>query len=111
MKSKLIVTVSLCFILYFNGNAAHATTLRGFVQAYNSYTGLYYPSAGITVQLYCWNGAQWALCGTPAVSGNDGLYYFFNVAPGFNYYVGINGQYYPLYVSNPDYQDVPPIST
>ena len=109
MKKIIVISLLLSFSLLAS-QRTFATDLRGYVQYYNSYSGLYYPASGVMIQLYCLSGGQWVPCGTPAYSGYDGLYYFTGLYAGYNYYLGINGQYYPLYVSNPTFQDVPAIT-
>lgn len=64
------------------------------------------------IQIWYWNAQlnSWLPYGTPAYSGSDGLYYFFNVAPGYTYYLGINGQYFPVTITQISYQDIPVIT-
>ncbi len=108
MKRAIIF---LFFALMFsNPNRSQATNLRGrLVRAVN---GQNFPLTQTKVELLFWNGTGWNSKGY-AMTGNDGFYFFVNIAPGPKFCLLIAGRYYPavpLVVQNiaaPNYQDLP----
>lgn len=88
MKAFTIaILLCLCFV-----SRSSATNLRGQVVRYNPNYGTTLPVPGITVNLYVWNGQQWFNLAY-AVTGNDGLYYFYNVSPGATFQIVIFNQF------------------
>jgi hypothetical protein len=111
---KLFIS-TLIFISFFVQKTS-ATNLRGQVVRYDSYTGRYYPLAGVRVDFWIYNGAQWIDL-SYAVTGQDGFYYFINIAPGYAFRVQVFNVFYPaqpltiMNISPPYYQDIPLITT
>jgi hypothetical protein len=105
---KIIVTTILIFILSMQ--FSFATTLKGLVRGYNNQSKTYYPLSNIDVYLYIWNGSQWVQ-GANAKTDIYGIYYFYNVLPGYYYYIGTYyGQNIQIFVDSPQIFEVPPIT-
>jgi len=104
---KIMLIIVILLIVSCN---AIATNLRGYVQRYNPYNGTYFPAAGVQIGMYAWNGNGWVL-GLTTYTGNDGMYYFLNIIPGYPYKIGvIGGMLYDLPVANQPNQDIPAIT-
>lgn len=82
---------SILTLLVFNA-VAHATTLVGALQGYNSYSQMYYPYYNAKIELQYWNGGQW-ITSLYTFSGNDGYYSFYNIQPGYYYNLRINNYF------------------
>jgi hypothetical protein len=111
MKAFLIGSLFLtCFIA-----KVHATNLRGQIVRYDPNYGSNFAVPGVRVDLMVWNGAQWIPLGY-SVTGNDGLYYFFNVQPNATFQIVVFGQFrlgQPMGVANinpPFFEDIPVIN-
>jgi hypothetical protein len=106
----------LTFLLMLSLYTAGATNLRGQIVRYNPTTKTYFPLAGVRVDLWIYNGSQWVDISN-AVTGQDGSYFFVNVAPGYLFRVQVFGNYYPqdpltvAMVYPPNYQIIPTITT
>ena len=75
MKTKnLLLRMALCgLFLVLAAGLAHAATVRGRLNHQNGY-----PAGGIAVTLLNAQGGRFS----PAYTGGDGMYYFFNIRPG-----------------------------
>lgn len=98
----------LFFLLIFSPPLSLATDLRGRVDISHSYASTPFPAQGINVQLYSINQAGAQVVGN-SVTGFDGMYYFYGVAPG-NYLIFIQPNWnFNLVVINTRLQDISPI--
>src|ERR1700731_4478885 len=98
MKS-FFVSVSLVIILTFSLKYCKATDLRGRIQTYNQYSNLYFPVANVRVELWYFNvNVNSWVCGPYTTTGEDGMYYFYNIIANFDYYIRVNGKFFPLHV-------------
>lgn len=73
-RGRMIV---LCLLIMASASATFASTVRGRLERRDVY-GKGYVAAHIRVVLV----SQQNIRSTPAYSGNDGLYYLYNVPPG-----------------------------
>ena len=101
-------SIALLFLLFVITAAAQAATVRGRLVRNNGYGGIY-GVAYVTVTL--WNQARGR--SAPAVSGEDGMYYFYNVPPDTYYlqvwlYQGRPPLTYIIYVKDSS-TDIAPI--
>jgi len=100
MKKLFIVFL----LISITAITTYATNLRGYVQKCNQYNECS-PSTYSLVQLYYWDGSQWAP-GSYTYTGADGYYYFYKIDPG-NYYVYVNSKYwYQISIKNMSWQDI-----
>ncbi|MEO8962386.1 MAG: hypothetical protein ABI325_10915 [Ginsengibacter sp.] len=110
MKHFIII---ICIFFFFG--EVSATNLRGQVVRYDSYSGRYYPLAGVRVDFWIFNG-KWVDM-SYAISGSDGFYYFMNVSPGYSFRVQVFNVFYPqqpltlLNILPPNFQDIPFVAT
>lgn len=113
MKLRYLIVAGVSLILSLS--LAHAqvptTTVRGQL-LWNGWTqfGVLQPYPAPNVQVTLLNqsiGRSW-----PAVTGNDGMYYFYNIPLG-SYYLEVwtsnPPKGYPVAISNLPYQDLPRI--
>ncbi len=105
---KIIILVAVCVILAIK---VSATNLRGQVVRYDPYNRNYFPLGNLRVDLWVWNGSQW-VDASYAVTGADGFYFFYNVAPGTIFKIQVFGNFFPpqpltvQYVNPPYFQDI-----
>jgi len=103
-SQRLVRCSVLIAAILLAAQTALATNIRGRVQRMGP--GGYYPAAGMSVYLAVYNHAarRYVPHSSPAITGPDGMYYLYNIAPG-NYSLIV--QYpnrafmsYPLSVPN-----------
>jgi hypothetical protein len=100
--------LALLFLVFAMTAAAQAATVRGQLVRGNGYGGVY--AVGY-VKVTLWNESRGR--SSPAVTGSDGMYYFYNVPPDIYYlevwlYPGRQPLYYKIQVSDPA-TDIPRI--
>ena len=95
---------SVCVLVVLTAGLANAATVRGrLIHGSNGY-----PAAGVAVTVY----NQGVGRSSPAYTGTDGMYYLYNVPPGYYYlevwiYPGGAPIVYQIQVAEP-YTDIPP---
>ena len=104
--------VKLVLVLMFSSITAvgaSAATVRGRVDRRDMY-GRSYPASYVRVTLYSQRFGR----SSPAVTGPDGMYYFYNIAPG-GYYLEVwvdpdkPPRSFTINVPERPYVDIPPI--
>jgi hypothetical protein len=99
----LCARIACSVLLVVVAQAAGAATVRGrLIHAGNSY-----PAAGLAVTVY----NQGLGRSSPAYSGADGMYYLYNIPPGYYYlevWIGAQPMVYQVQVIEP-YVDIPQI--
>jgi len=100
MKKILLIT-----LLFLMALSATAGTVRGLLTRGN------YPAAAIAVTISSPNTGR----SSPSVTGHDGMYYLFNVPPGYYtlevWAYGVNQppMTFNITVYNQPYTDIPPV--
>ena len=105
MKTRTIILTTIVLAGFWIASPNQAqTTVRGQLLHNNQL-----PAAGIQVTLYSQTFGR----SSPSITGNDGMYYLYNIPFG-NYYIEIwisnPAQAYPVQITGYPYHDLPRLS-
>jgi hypothetical protein len=106
MKTRTVILTAIILTGFWFASQSHAqtTTVRGQV-LHNGQS----PAAGIQVTLF----SQATGRSSPSITGNDGMYYLYNVPFG-NYYLEVwvsnPPQAYPVQITGSPFHDLPRLS-